>query len=169
MDFTLTPYQRLNLYNQYTILEQLAQLRENEDDAKTYAERAEIVSSGYSHDYYTLTDNISEELPMLDAQLVWDTLNLYSFIYSSYDNLKNPTISKDKIVFRGFDGNYETRLLIYCRFIVNELGRYEEFAGDDFNSHCERRETYEKMIQKWNDMGKPYKMTEDQICSIINI
>ena len=63
MDFILTPYQRLNLYNRYTILEQLAQLRENEDDAKSYAERAEIVSSGYSHDYYTLTDNISEELP----------------------------------------------------------------------------------------------------------
>jgi len=167
MDITLTPYQRLNLYNQYTILEQLSLIQDNESEAKFYAKLAKIAFEGYSHDYYEITDIIQEELPFATASFVWDVLDMYSEIYTSYNKIENPIISFESIKFRGFDGNNEADLMAYCGFIVNDLGRYTEFKGGDFNSHAPRVHKYSEMLQKWNEWGKPYNMSEEQINSLL--
>ena len=166
MDITLTPYQRLNLYNQYTILEQLSLIQNDELEAKTYAKLAKIVFEGYSHEYYEITDVIQEEFPFANAAFVWDVLDMYSCIYDSYNRIAKPKISSEKIKFRGFDGNYETELMCYCSFIVNDLERYTEFKGGDFNSHAPSVHKYSDMLKKWNEFGKPNNMSEQQIKSL---
>ncbi|MFG6083671.1 YfbU family protein [Paracoccus litorisediminis] len=37
--------------------------------------------------------------------------------------------------FAGFDGNNETLHMSAARFMVEKLGRFDRFAGRDFNSH----------------------------------
>ena len=167
MDIALTPYQRLNLYNQYTILEQLSLIQNNESEAKYYAKLAKIAFEGYSHEYYEITDNIQEEFSFDDASLVWDVLDMYAGIYASYSRIDNTRISFESIKFRGFDGNNETMLMAYCGFIVNELGRYPEFKGGDFNSHAPSVLKYSEMLKKWSEWGKPYNMSGEQIMDII--
>ena len=172
MEINLTIQERLNLYNQYTILQKLSQIQGDEHEAEFYGLRAKIVSEGYLYDYYMLTECISDDFSLEDAKLVWDTLDMYSAIYFSYNRLENPKLTKEQIHFDGFDGNYETRSLFYCMFIINDLGRYSEFSGkviDDFNSHSQRCDKYKAMIEKWNDMGKPYELNEEQIEELIKI
>lgn len=166
MDITLTPYQRLNLYNQYTILEQLALIRNDESEAKYYSKLAKIAFEGYSHEYYEITDIIQEEFSYTNANFVWNVLDMYSCIYYSYNGIDNSQISFESIKFRGFDGNNEAEFRAYCSFIVNELDRYTEFKGGDFNSHAPSVHKYSIMLQKWNEMGKPCNLSEKQIMDL---
>lgn len=170
MDINLTPYQRINLFNQYTILQKLALIQGDEYDAEDYELKAKIVSNGYAHEYYMIADCISEEFSEEEAKLVWDTLEMYSAIYFSYDRIQNPQLTSEQILFAGFDGNYETNHMFYCRFVLFEMKRYGEISGDgrnDFNSHCEKCSKYRSMLCKWEEMGKPYQMSEEQIRELI--
>ena len=146
MDITLTPYQRLNLYNQYTILEQLALIRNDESEAKYYSKLAKIAFEGYSHEEFSYTN----------ADFVWNVLDMYSCIYYSYNGIDNSQISFESIKFRGFDGNNEAEFRAYCSFIVNELDRYTEFKGGDFNSHAPSVHKYSIMLLKWNEIDEVY-------------
>ena len=106
---TLTEYQRLNLLNQYKILRDLAEMRQDERTAQYYEELATIVAEGYLDSYDQLTQELNEEFPKEDCKLVWDTLRLYSAIYYSFNRLKNPKIKEADFHFDGFDGNNEFR------------------------------------------------------------
>jgi uncharacterized protein YfbU (UPF0304 family) len=157
-------------YNQYTILQKLSLIQGDEHEAEFYELRAKIVSEGYLYDYYMLTECIADDFSLEDAKLVWDTLDMYSAIYYSYSRIENPKLTSEQIHFEGFDGNYETRSMVYCRFIINELARYTEFKENgynDYNSHCQRSDKYKAMIEKWNDMGKNYELNEEQIEELI--
>lgn len=170
MEINLTIKERLTLYNQYTILQKLAQIQGDEYEAEFYGLRAKIVSEGYLYDYYMLNECISDDFSLEDAKLVWDTLDMYSAIYYSYSALDNPKLTKEQIHFEGFDGNYETRSMVYCRFIINDLDRYSEFKEkgyNEYNSHCQRCDKYKAMIKKWNNMGKSYELNEKQIEELI--
>lgn len=172
MDFNLTLKDRLNLYNQYTILQKLSEMQGDEHEAAFYELRAKIISEGYIYDYYLLTECLSDDFSLEEAKLVWDTLDMYSAIYFSYEKLENPKLTREQINFDGFDGNHEIRSMIYCRFIINDLGRFSELSGnghEDYNSHSLCCNKYKNMIQKWKDMGKPYELSEDQIAKLIKI
>ena len=171
MDINLTLKDRLNLYNQYTILQKLSQIQEDEYEARDYGLKAEIVSEGYIHDYYLLTDGFSDDFLPEDAKLVWDTLDMYSAIHSSYKKLKNPKLTREQIEFYGFDGNNEIKHMNYCKFIINSLGRFAELGENgrkDYNSHSQRCQKYKNMITAWKSMTNPYDLNEDQISIIIN-
>ena len=171
MDNTFTTMQRLKLYNQYTILEKLSILQGETDEAKEYARKARIIKEGFSYSYNECTDIIQEELPLEECKLVWDTLEMYSIILSSYRKIENPKVQIDEITFYGFDGNNESDLLSYCEFILNDLDRYNELAPDgrkDFNSHSRCRDKYRRMIYKWDKMNRPFPLTEAQIIELIN-
>ena len=172
MDINLTLKDRLNLYNQYTILQKLSQIQEDEYEARDYGLKAEIVLKGYIYDYYLLTDGFSDDFLPEDAKLVWDTLDMYSAIHSSYKKLKNPKLTREQIKFYGFDGNYEIRSMVYCRFIIKDLGRFTELSGnghEEYNSHCRCCNKYSVMLEKWEAMGKPYELSEEQIAKLINV
>lgn len=170
MDINLTLKDRLNLYNQYTILQKLSQIQGDEYVARDYGLKAEIVLKGYIYDYCLLTDGFSDDFLTEDAKLVWDTLDMYSAIHSSYKKLKNPKLKREQIKFYGFDGNYEIRSMVYCRFIIKDLGRFAELSEnghDDYNSHCRLCNRYTVMVEKWKAMDKSYDLSEEQIEELI--
>lgn len=171
MDIDLTAYQRINLLNQYTILQKLSLLQGDKDEAEFYEQKAKIISNGYTHEYNLILDCLFEEFGRNDAQLVWDTLEMYSAIYYSYRNIENPELTYEQITFPGFDGNSETTHMFYCKFILFDMRRYTEFLENgrtDFNSHSEKCGKYCAMLTKWKEMNKPLKMTEEQIKELIN-
>ena len=168
---TLTEYQRLNLLNQYKILRDLAEMRQDERTAQYYEELATIVAEGYLDSYDQLTQELNEEFPKEDCKLVWDTLRLYSAIYYSFNRLKNPKIKEADFHFDGFDGNTEFRYYHLCTYIINTLHRFGEFAENgitDFNSHCRRCDKYRKMLTKWGEMKEKFELNEEDIKYLIS-
>lgn len=171
MKETLTEYQRLNLLNQYKILRDLAEMRQDEREAQHYEELVTIVAEGYVGEYGQLTEELSEEFPQSESELVWNTLNMYRAIYDSYDRIENPTISKTDIRFDGFDGNEEIRYYCLCKYILFDLKRFEEQTSDgrlDFNSHSRRCDLYREMLAKWDSLNKSYDLSEEDIKYLIS-
>ena len=85
-----------------------------------------------------------QETPEIVKEVL-DILDMWSMIERSYANLSEASkqfvdkeaapFGKDPM-FRGFDGNNESEYLGTASFLVNDLDRFEEFKGRDFNSHC---------------------------------
>jgi len=86
---------------------------------------------------------------------VMDILDMWSFIEHSYEQLSD----EDKLIlekeaepfgkdpkFPGFDGNNETSYMGTASFIVNDLERFEEFKGRNFNSHCPSIDGHRRML-----------------------
>lgn len=95
---------------------------------------------------------------------VLDILDMWSFIERSYEKLspedkvfvekqvphggKNPT-------FPGFDGNNESDYMDTAYFLVNDLNRFVEFKGRDFNFHCPSIALHRRMLPTFKSiMGK---------------
>lgn len=104
---------------------------------------------------------------------------MWSFIEESYKGLSKE--DKDLIEkeaypfgrdprFEGFDGNNESEYMSSASFIVNELDRYEEFKGRDFNSHCPLVDSYNRMYPKFEELRKKshfQPMTSQDIIEIL--
>lgn len=101
-----------------------------------------------------------------DVRFVADVLNMWSFIESSYTKLS----AKDKervaaeahpfgrnVTFVGFDGNNEAELFTIARFLVDDMNRFSEFKGREFNSHVPMVEAYQRML----DVFAPFRETLD--------
>ncbi|WP_414430562.1 YfbU family protein [Alcanivorax sp. IL3] len=86
---------------------------------------------------------------------VLDILDMWSMIERSYENLSSESkefvekeaspFGKDP-KFPGFDGNNETEYMGTASFLVNDLDRFEEFKGRNFNSHCPSIDSYRRML-----------------------
>lgn len=95
-----------------------------------------------------------QETPEIVKEVL-DILDMWSMIERSYANLSEASkqfvdkeaapFGKDPM-FRGFDGNNESEYLGTASFLVNDLDRFEEFKGRDFNSHCPSIDTYNRML-----------------------
>jgi uncharacterized protein YfbU (UPF0304 family) len=86
--------------------------------------------------------------------LVINTLDMWSFIEEAHKGFgpeeKKQVEGAVKFFgkdprFVGFDGNNEIEYLSIARFLVEKLGRFQEFKGRDFNSHTRLVERYQKM------------------------
>lgn len=87
---------------------------------------------------------------------VLDVLDMWTMIERSYENLSAEEkdwlekearpFGKDP-KFSGFDGNYESEYMGTASFLVNDLDRFVEFKGRDFNSHCPSIESYRRMLE----------------------
>ncbi len=172
MDEILSKKERLNLLNQYTILRDLAEIRNNQDDLDKYDKYITIISNGYVAEYNNLLDELNENFLTQESDLVWNILQIYSNIYFSYKQLKKPTITLDQIKFPGFDGNHEIEYLCFCEFVLNDLDRFSELKENgrtDFNSHYGCYNKYRNICDMWNNMGKPTILTETQIKQLLNL
>ncbi len=103
---------------------------------------------------------------------VLEILDMWSVIEFSYDKL----IDEDKAYvekeadpfgkepkFRGFDGNNEADYMGTASFVVNQLNRFEEFKGRDFNSHHPSIDIYKRMLCAYKPMMKDlYKLLSSQ-------
>jgi uncharacterized protein YfbU (UPF0304 family) len=100
----------------------------------------------------------NQETPS-EVKYVLDILQMWSLIEYSYAALTDEEKNRLEVdaapfgrnpVFRGFDGNNETELLVAAEFIINKLQRFEQFKGRDLNSHAPSIGTYARMLSAFN-------------------
>lgn len=168
---------RFMIVNQLKILEALYP-----EEAGDYAISRVAFEEGYESHYAWAMEQISkEELGHELTREVVDTLDMYRALF--YFKRDNSIESFNELDFKfdGYDGNHEleSRLLGYARYFVVDLKRFEEILEIqgkhfDFNSHCEMRARYNRMLAKWKgipagvEKGKRHNLTAEQVKDILD-
>jgi uncharacterized protein YfbU (UPF0304 family) len=166
MTLALTLNERLALRNQYEILHRL-------EPGGGWDKKREIVERGWTMDYASLVEVLSDELSPEDCSKVVDILDLYSALQSALSALEDKTgIEPRHTLFPGFDGNdaHECRLMAYARFLERD-GRFVHVkrrpGAENFNGHHRYLEQYDQMLEAWIPLGKIHELSREQIQSLI--
>lgn len=111
---------------------------------------------------------------------VVDILEMWSIIESYYDRLspeEQEVVKKSaypyEVRFPGFDGNDETEgeYMGIAIFLVDDLHRFSNFKGRDFNSHCELLDRYRRMLVAFQPMRHQVPdtpLSAEQLASLLN-
>lgn len=162
MTIELTDKERLLLANQYEILG----LLKNED---YYSELAEQLREGHKWLYEQSFDVIYPNFPEESAILVLEILELYEVISDSYDALTDKSdINAKKVLFSGFDGNYETEYMGFVDALKKNNRFVDVIEAGIRNSHAPKAHVYESMLNKWNKLDKSRQLTKEQLLEILN-
>lgn len=120
----------------------------------------------------------SQETPKIVKEVL-DILDMWSFIEYSYGELNDKGkayVEKEAAPFgkepkfRGFDGNNETDYMGTASFIVNQLDRFEEFKGRNFNSHRPSVDGYQRMLSVFEEIRRHISfepLNAEQIAQIL--
>jgi uncharacterized protein YfbU (UPF0304 family) len=142
----LDQHTRLILLNQYEILKHL-----DPDNAEDYDQKQEILRSGYQLFYSELDGSIAEGdgLTPEECRFVLDVLDVYGLL-TDYRR-KNPgdtaVATHRWAIFPGFDGNNETELMGFARFLIVKQGKFAYVdVSKGFNSHMPTVDKYRKMV-----------------------
>lgn len=109
---------------------------------------------------------------------VLDILDMWSMIERSYENLseeqktwveKEATLFGRNPTFPGFDGNNESEYMGTASFLVNDLDRFEEFKGRNFNSHCPFIDSYNRMLSVFKPKMKSLNFQPLSAQNIVDI
>jgi hypothetical protein len=166
----LTKIERQTLINQYEILKLLT---DNDGDVEHYEELIQILHDGYSifyDDAVHVYDGMSKE----DCKFVLDVLDMYRAI----EDYKHKSPKDDEVqnhvwgIFHGFDGNNETPMLGFTRFLIEKQGKFTEQIPykdkvDSWNSHAQLVETYERMMAKWKANKNQHGLTRDEVLGLL--
>ena len=163
----LSKLERLNLINQFLILEKLYP-----EEASYYEKHRIALAEGYELHYSWILENVWDGLSEEECREVLDVLEMYRAITFSYQKLEDKTSVKSHWVeFRGFDGNNESPQLAYCKYFIIDLERYDELKGGkeypDFNSHMPTLQKYSAMRAKWEEMRKSFELSATQLNEIL--
>lgn len=164
----LNKFERLQLINQFKILEKLYP-----EEEKYYSEHRQALEEGYSLHYKWIFDGLWEELSEGQCKEVLDILEMYSAITISYGQLKNKEEFQEDpwLKFRGFDGNNESHLMSYCHYFIIDLKRYEELTYGaefpDFNSHLPSLDKYRRMLEVWSNLQQKYHLSPQVLKQIL--
>ncbi len=162
MTIELTDKERLFLANQYEILG----LLKNED---YYSELAEQLREGHKWLYEQSFDVIYPNFPEENANLVLEILELYEVISDSYEALTDKKdIDAKKVLFNGFDGNYETEYMGFVDALKKNNRFVDVIEAGTRNSHAPKAHIYESMLNKWNELDKSRQLTKEQLIEILN-
>jgi uncharacterized protein len=172
---TLTPLERLQLANQFAILEKL-----DSQEKDHYAMCREVMQSGYTTFYGEVFQGIGDELEQDYCHFVYDVLDMHRDLMGSSDALteKEKTgIDPYLVTFRGFDGNNEIELYGFLKFL-KEQGRWSETLEKcGLNSHCPTVERYREMLRIWKPIREKYQsgitaewhnLTSDEIKQVLD-
>jgi len=167
--------QRYIIANQLKILEALYPT-----ESKYYSEARIAFEEGYVQHYEWAMEHIASELDENITREVVDTLDMYRAIYYFKRDNHGHGFEEADLRFSGYDGNHhiESRLMGYARYFVIDLNRFSEILEEqgehfDFNSHCEMRDKYVKMVKIWKEIpagtspGNRHKLTKDQLKNIL--
>lgn len=161
-DIELTDKERLMLANQYQILGIL------KNDAY-YTCMAESLASGHPWLYKQIFDNFSENLSDAKTEHVLKILEIYGVLKDSYNALTDQEgIDMHSVNFPGFDGNNEIDLLSFAEDLIKH-GRFSNTLGATaINSHMQTTDMYERMIERWVELGRPgYPYSKEVIMQIL--
>lgn len=158
----LSKVERLIIANQYRILEKL-----DPDEAEGYARHRQALEDGYQLHYDEAFYNIWDNLPEKECRFVLDVLSMHSALHFSFKELEDKSgIDEAYIKFQGFDGNNESHYMAYCKYFCVKLERFSELVDqghDGFNSHSPTLDLYRRMLDAWERMDKPHRLSKDQI------
>jgi uncharacterized protein YfbU (UPF0304 family) len=116
------------------------------------------------------------------VSLVVDVMDMWWFIEAAYARFTPE--EKDRIVaevgswardpkFAGFDGNNEGEYMSIARFLVEELGRFQDMKGRSFNSHSPRVARYGAMSARFQtmrvDLGPGRGLSVDQVIELLKL
>lgn len=163
MKIELTDKERLFLANQHKILSHL-----DADNSDYHLKLAEQLRDGHKWLYSQSFDNFSENLSDDDAQLVLDILQVYQLLDATYRELSDTSgISETQVKFPGFDGNNETEFMGFVDALEKDDRYVRVIQEGNRNSHSAKVHVYEQMIAKWEELGKPYTLTKEQLLDIL--
>lgn len=154
----LSKLERINLINQFLILERLYP-----DEAEYYSRHRKALEEGYVLHYKWIFEHLHPEMSESECREVLDILEMYRAITWAYFDAHNTKqVDDHKYRFSGFDGNEESEQLAYASYFIVDLDRYSELNYDkefpSFNSHCPMMPKYRAMLDEWNKIGKPQNM-----------
>ena len=168
---SLTPFERLSLMNQLTILKKL-----DTDNAEDYANHIEILHSGYSVLYGEVFQAVFEEMPLDECKYVFDVLDMFRNLINSFNGLKDKQgLTAEDVRFQGFDGNNETKRWAFAEYL-KKTGRWQETLVGGLNSHSmmtmrrypQMLERYEPIKQRILDSHTGnWQLTAEQIKVVI--
>tara|TARA_R110000787_G_scaffold37145_7_gene94603 strand:- start:3420 stop:3935 length:516 start_codon:yes stop_codon:yes gene_type:complete len=165
----LDKIQRVILANQLKILEALYP-----DDAEFLAPKRTALEEGYALHYEDLAESYYDELPEEECKFVLDVLDMYRSITFSYREMEDKSgVSNEDIRFKGFDGNNETQYMAYCRYFIDDLGRFQELIEGqeyhDFNSHTPMIQIYRDRLASWRELQENFFLTKGKIKEILGL
>jgi uncharacterized protein YfbU (UPF0304 family) len=158
---SLTPIERLQLVNQYRILQVVH--KDDEYLVKHYARLEEIYKCGYVW-LYRIHENLWDELPLEVSAEVLDILDMHRSLLFSLGEKPEPR-DLERVKFKGFDANNESEYLGFAEFFCQGGDKYRELRI--FNSHHPTLSRYRKMLEEWNRTGRRTQLTKVQIESIL--
>ena len=162
--------ERLQLSFTLKILEKLYP-----EDKEYYAVHRKAIEDGYELHYEWITEHLSEGLSSEECSFVLDTLDMYSTMLHSFQQMKTPHQLKiSDVTFPGFDGNKETMYMAYTKYFIEDLDRFgdiKQITNGYYNSHSRRVPRYKAMVEKWQYLKTENRfiLNEDQILEIINV
>lgn len=134
-------FQKLIVYNQYEILKKLD--IDNQEHYEQYQNTIEYGSESDIEDISSFLSGTSEDV----KKETYDILEMYSNLEEAQDKLNLLDGNIRKVTFYGFDGNEEIDYYCYCKYIVNDEGKYSEFSNRELNSHFPHLNTYRVMLK----------------------
>jgi uncharacterized protein YfbU (UPF0304 family) len=164
---TLSNLERLQLVNQYRILEKI-----DPENADHWAECIKILREGYTMFYGTVFDPVWDELSYEDCRYVMNVLDMHDVLRRSFDKLDDKSgIAEHDVEFWGFSGNEESHLLCFAGYL-KETGKWETLLKDkkELDSHLPTTWRYRPMLEKWESIGgieRRHSLTKDDIKAII--
>ena len=114
------------------------------------------------------------------VKLVVDTMDMWIFVERAYARFSATEREKLKQLapyrgenptFPGFDGNNEGEHMHIAQFLVEEMGRFQDFKGRSMNSHSPKVRQYQQMVAvfeeiRLNLVGRD--MTVDELARVLN-
>lgn len=145
----MTLTERRILANQYRILALL-----DNEQSEDYSAKAEALERGYEthfdDEWFTKDEDV---LPADQCQEVLSVLSMYDDLFVSFGKLTDKSgIEPQDVVFRGFDGNDETKHMAYAKFFCETFDGGRRFQtlraapGFEFNSHTPSLSRYRAML-----------------------
>lgn len=128
MSYNFTDEQKVILTNQLSILEKLAEMKQDKEQVEKYKNGRLGIMMGYNDEALELLDiGFSPDVSDETKNFVYDVLSMYNFIYGIYESLneaQKAEIGLDNIKFIGFD-NHEATYGFY-KFVTESLGKYAD-------------------------------------------
>ncbi|MFR8870774.1 YfbU family protein [Paraclostridium sordellii] len=166
-EIKLSRVERLLLSNQYRILEGMYP-----DEAEQYEQSRKAIEEGFELHYEDCFSILSEDV--MTSEECKEVINILSMYRAIEFSNRDYGIDEYYVKFRGFDLNdeYESKRVMYARYFINDLDRFEELKyGNvyaDCNSHSKMMSRYKRMLEVWDSMDNRHKLTEADIRLIIN-
>lgn len=164
----LTLAERIIICNQLKVMAML-----NPERADDYKADIEALEGGYEYDYEDLylAAFSQEPLPKEESVFVIEVMAMYDALQRSYGKHQPADIPKEEVAFEGFDGNNETKLMAYARYMVEHRGKFDylQFGRDYLNSHRRMRDQYERMLAVWKGKkSQRYDLSVNDMKEILN-